>query len=92
MYLLAVTIRQCLCCPDLDMTRLQDTPRYEWLQGMLEHSLADDPAARPEMGELVSLLKDLAAELELHKRKLSYPCRARGIPTPCRARGIPRWR
>ena len=71
MYLLAVTIRQCLCCPDLDMTRLQDTPRYEWLQGMLEHSLADDPAARPEMGELVRLLKELATDLELQGRNLA---------------------
>ena len=68
MYSLAVTIGQCLCCPDLDMARLQDTQGYERLQGMLECSLDDDPASRPEMGELVSLLKELATELELQGR------------------------
>ena len=65
MYALAVTIRKCLCCPDLDMTQLRDIPDYERLQGMLECSLDDDPASRPEMGELVGLLKELATELEL---------------------------
>ena len=64
-YAFAVTIRQCLGYPGLDMTQLRGTPGYKRLQGMLKCSLDDDPAARPEMGELVSLLKDLEAELEL---------------------------